>query len=122
MTTTVAEVLEASAQACEGGAKQGCAVPYCSGRLTATTTKDISQLDTGAGDQAGEPDCQGALPLRRLVGRVRERGFDAGMATAEYAVGMITAAGFAGVLLVILRSSEVKTLLLGIIRKALDAA
>ncbi len=44
---------------------------------------------------------------------------DAGMATAEYAVATLAACGFAGVLVVLLRSGEVRSLLLGIIRRAL---
>lgn len=51
--------------------------------------------------------------------RVREAS-DAGMATAEYAIATVAAAGFAGVLLVILRSDEVRGLLLGIVRSALQ--
>lgn len=46
---------------------------------------------------------------------------DAGMATAEYAVVTLAAVGFAGLLLVILKSSEVRDLLLGIIRAALSS-
>lgn len=43
----------------------------------------------------------------------------AGMATAEYAIATVAAAGFAGLLVVILRSNEVRGLLVGIIRGAL---
>jgi hypothetical protein len=42
---------------------------------------------------------------------------DAGMATAEYAT--IAAVGFAGLLVVVLRSGEVQELLLGLVRRAL---
>lgn len=45
---------------------------------------------------------------------------EAGMATAEYAIATLAAAGFAGLLLVILRSNEVREFLLGIIRQALQ--
>lgn len=44
---------------------------------------------------------------------------DAGMATAEYAVATLAACGFAGLLMVILRSGEVRDMLLGIVRRAL---
>ena len=47
-------------------------------------------------------------------------GDDLGMATADYAIATVAAAGFAGLLLVILRGAEVKALLLGIIRGALS--
>ena len=50
----------------------------------------------------------------RLAGRA-----DAGMATAEYALVTLAAAGFAGLLLAILKSGEVRALLLGIITRAL---
>ena len=45
---------------------------------------------------------------------------EAGMATAEYAVVMIAATGFAGVLVAILKSGAVKTLLNGIVKQALS--
>ena len=89
----------------------------------------------------GEPDGR-RLPLvrrlsrdrRRAVGRSgrggpdgtrgRSRGRvvldDAGMATAEYAIATVAAAGFAGLLIAILRSDEVRGLLLGIVRGALS--
>jgi len=44
---------------------------------------------------------------------------DAGMATAEYALVTLAAAGFAGLLLVILKSDEVRSALLGIITRTL---
>lgn len=58
----------------------------------------------------------------RLRGRLAQRvgPADAGMATAEYAIATVAAAGFAGLLLVILRSGEVRELLLGIVRGALQ--
>ncbi len=42
------------------------------------------------------------------------------MATAEYAVATLAACGFAGLLVVILRSDEVRALLFGIIQRALN--
>jgi len=44
---------------------------------------------------------------------------DAGMATAEYAIVTVAACGFAGLLVALLRSDQVRGLLLGIIRRAL---
>jgi hypothetical protein len=44
---------------------------------------------------------------------------DEGMATAEYALVTVAAAGFAGLLIVLLKSSEVRELLMGIIQGAL---
>jgi limonene-1,2-epoxide hydrolase len=45
---------------------------------------------------------------------------DAGMATVEYAIVTVAAAAFAGLLLLILRSDEVRELLFGIVRGALS--
>ena len=68
--------------------------------------------------------------VRRVLGQVRRvRAVpggraahlrDAGMATAEYAIATLAACGFAGLLLVLLRSDEVRGLLLGIVRRALS--
>lgn len=55
-----------------------------------------------------------------LVAARLRRSAEAGMATAEYAIATVAAAGFAGLLVVILRSAEVRGLLLGIIRGALS--
>ena len=52
---------------------------------------------------------------RRLPALAR----DAGMATAEYAIATLAAVGFAGLLVVILKSNEVRGLLTGIVRQAL---
>ncbi|HLS48855.1 MAG TPA: DUF4244 domain-containing protein [Actinomycetaceae bacterium] len=62
----------------------------------------------------------------RIARAVRERltplraAPEAGMATAEYAIATLAAAGFAGLLLVILRSAEVREFLLGIVQRALQ--
>lgn len=72
------------------------------------------------------PSGRGPEPTRARVRGVRRRlrlalatGRDAGMATAEYAIATVAAAGFAGLLIAILRSDEVRGLLLGIVRGAL---
>jgi hypothetical protein len=52
-------------------------------------------------------------------GRVRFMGSEAGMATAEYAIATLAAVGFAGLLVFILRSDEVRGFLLTLIRTAL---
>lgn len=44
---------------------------------------------------------------------------DAGMTTAEYAIGTLAACGFAALLVAILKGNQVKGLLLGVITKAL---
>lgn len=58
--------------------------------------------------------------MRRRWVRILAAGDDAGLATAEYAIATVAAAGFAGLLLVILRSDEVREMLLGIVRSALS--
>lgn len=58
---------------------------------------------------------------RRRFQRARERGIEAGMATAEYAVGIVAACGFAGLLATILRSAEIRSLLFDIVRKGIHA-
>ncbi|GAA2236959.1 hypothetical protein GCM10010401_06340 [Rarobacter faecitabidus] len=45
---------------------------------------------------------------------------DRGLATAEYAIATIAAAGFAGLLIVVLKSGTVRTLLEGIVQSALN--
>lgn len=57
--------------------------------------------------------------LRRRRQRWGDVACDAGMTTAEYAIGTLAACGFAALLVTILRSGEVQGLLLGIIRRAL---
>jgi hypothetical protein len=47
---------------------------------------------------------------------------DAGMTTAEYAVGTLAACAFAGVLYVVVRSGAVHSLLQSVITKALNLA
>lgn len=49
----------------------------------------------------------------------RLRYAEAGMATAEYAIATLAAVGFAGLLVVILRSDEVRGFLMTIIQQAL---
>ncbi len=56
--------------------------------------------------------------VRRLAGRVRVLG-EAGMTTAEYAVGTVAAVAFAALLLVIVRSDPVRSALSQVIVSAL---
>ncbi len=44
---------------------------------------------------------------------------ETGAATAEYAIATMAAVGFAGLLVVIMRSDEVRTILLDLVRSAL---
>jgi hypothetical protein len=83
--------------------------------------KSLSDSPTGAGFSVTEiyPGAAAKRPIQAgprpwtLVG-------DQGMATAEYAIATLAAVGFAGLLVVILRSEEVRGFLLAIIRSALS--
>lgn len=62
--------------------------------------------------------------LRRVAGGIRRRtqtAIDAGMTTAEYAVGTVAAVAFAVVLYKIVRSDAVSSTLSSIIQHALHA-
>ena len=65
----------------------------------------------------GSPHHAGGPP--RSKRRARTMGSELGMATAEYAIATLAAVGFAGVLVVLLRSEEVRSFLLNLIRTAL---
>ncbi|WP_372592916.1 DUF4244 domain-containing protein [Actinotalea sp.] len=80
--------------------------------MTTMTTPTPGTSAEGAAEGGSAPAARWLAPWG---GPVR----DAGMATAEYAIVTVAAAGFAGLLLVILRSDEVRSLLLGIVRSAL---
>jgi hypothetical protein len=56
---------------------------------------------------------------RTILGRELPSG-EEGSATAEYAIATMAAVGFAGLLVVILKSGEVRGMLLDIIRSALS--
>ena len=58
--------------------------------------------------------------IKKLVSRIR-RCADAGMTTAEYAVGTVAAVAFAAVLYKVVRSSAVQSALSSIISSALHA-
>ncbi|MEO5320031.1 DUF4244 domain-containing protein [Arthrobacter sp. CC3] len=64
------------------------------------------------------PGARDAAPVTARA-RVRLMGSEAGMATAEYAIATLAAVGFAGILVFILRSDEVRGFLLNLIRTAL---
>lgn len=58
------------------------------------------------------------IPLRILSG-LRD---DRGSVTAEYAIATMAAVGFAGLLVVILRGDDVKSILTEMVRRALGLA
>jgi len=75
--------------------------------ITASLPANVVELYPGAGAARSRSD------VRRLLGS------EAGMATAEYAITTLAAVGFAGLLVFILRSEEVRGFLLNLIRTAL---
>ncbi len=56
------------------------------------------------------------IRMMRLLARARR---DEGAATAEYAITIMAAVGFAGLLVVIMRSAEVQQILTDLVRDAL---
>ncbi|MEV0259255.1 DUF4244 domain-containing protein [Streptomyces sp. NPDC050732] len=63
---------------------------------------------------------QGRTPTRRRGRRSRRLSRDAGMVTSEYAMGLIAAVGFAGLLYKVVTSGQVKAALQAVVEKALD--
>ncbi len=57
------------------------------------------------------------VPARNALRRLTD---EAGAATAEYVVATMAAVGFAGLLIVILRSDEVRGMLTDLVRRALS--
>jgi hypothetical protein len=64
------------------------------------------------------PGARTATPVQSREHK-KGRRTEAGMATAEYAIATLAAVGFAGVLVFIMRSDEVRGFLLNLIRTAL---
>lgn len=80
-------------------------------------------IDERAAEGAADDDLLDAaarVPAQQTRRGLVRSGDDLGMATAEYAIATVAAAGFAGLLIMILRSDEVRGLLLGIVRGALS--
>ena len=118
MTTTTDELSPTPTPEAAGGAAAPDELPVAADRhQSARPTADGRPVadDRPVADGASVVGRRGwrAAVRRRLVGG------DVGMATAEYAIATVAAAGFAGLLIAILRSDEVRGLLLGIVRGAL---
>jgi Flp pilus assembly pilin Flp len=61
--------------------------------------------------------------MQRLIRMLRDVHRDeSGAATAEYAIVIMAAVGFAGLLVVILRSGEVQAILTDLVQRALNSA
>ena len=86
--------------------------------------QNVSEIFPGASLQApveNPPFAAGASDASGARGQGwAQAGMEAGMATAEYAIATLAAVGFAGLLVVILKSDEVRGFLMNIIRTALS--
>jgi hypothetical protein len=71
------------------------------------------------GSRQGPPVQSSPRARRSARGWQKRHGPEAGMATAEYAIATLAAVGFAGLLVLIMRSDEVRGFLLNLIRTAL---
>lgn len=79
-------------------------------------------LPAPSGRATGVPPVTGRPASRRLRGRSRRLAGDAGMTTAEYAVGTVAACAFAGLLLKVVTSARVSALLSSVVEGAISAA
>lgn len=73
-------------------------------------------------DGSGTPPatrCEGWSTMKKLRSRLSR---DDGAATAEYAIATMAAVGFAGLLVAILRSDEVRGMLAELVHRALTFA
>jgi hypothetical protein len=85
-------------------------------------TPTARRIDAGEGGVAEiyeiYPGARSVVPVQPQR-RTGPPAAQAGMATAEYAIATLAAVGFAGVLVFIMRSDEVRGFLLNLIRTAL---
>ena len=107
---------------------------YAGGSAAPAAARPAPRRHSSTGHHGGRAGGNSALPAnvvelypgagspQSLTGRVRLMGSEAGMATAEYAIATLAAVGFAGLLVFILRSEEVRGFLLNLIRTALALA
>lgn len=104
---------------------QSSITPDCA--LPASTTVHHTSADCTEACTCAAVDRAPRSRRRRLTAAGRRRwrtavaqGDDAGMATAEYAIAMIAAVGFAGLLVAVLTSATVRELLTGLVTSALS--
>ena len=79
----------------------------------------VQMATRGPGSETREPGRGGRRRVRRLLTRTRAAGRDAGMVTSEYAMGLVAAVGFAGVLYKVLTSAWAHSLLQHMVGRAL---
>ncbi|KUM33450.1 DUF4244 domain-containing protein [Arthrobacter sp. EPSL27] len=97
--------------------------PGRAARPVTADPEDAEILEIFPGASTVEPIRTGNRARNRTRSRVNTRarlfGSERGMATAEYAIATLAAVGFAGILVFIMRSDEVRGFLLNLIRTAL---
>lgn len=81
---------------------------------------NVREIFPGASQQSPMVNGWARTVITRGSRRWTQNGREAGMATAEYAIATLAAVGFAGLLVVILKSDEVRGFLMNIIRTALS--
>ncbi|WP_258229330.1 DUF4244 domain-containing protein [Arthrobacter sp. HMWF013] len=91
---------------------------------TGSTSTGSAGTDPASTAWATTEEGSNVVEFQARADRTRTRnswllGSEAGMATAEYAIATLAAVGFAGLLVFILRSDEVRGFLLTLIRTAL---
>lgn len=89
-------------------------------RDAAVEPGNVREIFPGASQQSPLTSDSARTPTMRGSHRWTHNGRETGMATAEYAIATLAAVGFAGLLVVILKSDEVRGFLLNIIRTALS--
>lgn len=86
--------------------------------LTSAATRRRSRAQIAAAVQRGAlPASRSAGGLSRWVASLRD---ESGAATAEYAIATMAAVAFAGMLVVIMRSDEVRGILTDLVHRALS--
>lgn len=131
MTSTSRSVSDAAPPRAHGGGTDGTAVrqqPRRSNGHAPRRATEVPRTDRNhAVTPPTRPRAPGRAPGRSFVRAVARRagrtlrplGDDAGAATAEYAIATMAAVAFAGLLVVIMRSDEVRELLTDLVRRAL---
>lgn len=92
-----------------------------------TKAEALASRACGCGSEATQGKTKGVEMrvhngARMLLRRTRAVGKDAGMVTSEYAMGLIAAVGFAGLLYKVVTSGQVRAALQAVVEKALHAS
>ncbi|MGX2996405.1 DUF4244 domain-containing protein [Streptomyces sp. JNUCC 64] len=92
--------------------------------MTRKTNAEAKAKTKTRGKSSAELLARVRAGVRAASGAVRSpmggRGTDRGVVTSEYAVGLIAAVGFAGLLYKVLTSQKVRAALQGLVERALD--